>query len=201
MILQRGMAELTDIELWARAVAGDAGAFGVLFERHARAIYNYLFRRCADWSVAEDLTSVVFLDAYRRRGTVRMEDGKVLPWLYGVATNVLHNQRRSLRRHAAALRRLPPPEPQPGFGADAADRIDAEREMRVVVAALRSLSRADREVVGLCLWSELSYEDAAIALGVPVGTVRSRLSRARRRLAQMTDERAAPVPNERICQS
>jgi RNA polymerase sigma factor (sigma-70 family) len=192
------MAELTDIELWDRAVAGDAAAFGVLFERHARAIYNYLFRRCADWSVAEDLTSVVFLDAYRRRDSVRIQDGKVLPWLYGVATNVLRNQRRSLRRHAAALRRLPPPEAQPAFGADAADRVDAEREMRAVVAALARLPRTDRDVVALCLWSELSYDDAALALGVPVGTVRSRLSRARQRLA---DERAALLPNERVCQS
>jgi RNA polymerase sigma factor (sigma-70 family) len=196
MILQRRMAELTDIELWERAVVGDAGAFGVLFERHARAIYNYLFRRCADWSVAEDLTSVVFLDAYRRRGTVRIHDGKVLPWLYGVATNVLRNQRRSLRRHAAALRRLPPPEPQPAFGADAAERIDAEREMRTVVAALRGLPRGDRDVIALCLWSELSYADAALALGVPVGTVRSRLSRARRRLA----DQHAVLRNEGICQ-
>jgi RNA polymerase sigma factor (sigma-70 family) len=195
------VGESTDIELWDRAVAGDADAFGLLFERHGRAIYNYLFRRCADWSVAEDLTSVVFLDAYRRRKSVRIHDGKVLPWLYGVATNVLRNQRRSRRRHAAALRRLSPPEPEPAFGAAAADRIDAEREMRAIAAALETLPRTDQEVVTLCLWSALSYEDAAVALGVPVGTVRSRLSRARRRLAELTDARAAAVPNERVCQS
>src|SRR5919206_1441873 len=181
------MAELTDIELWDRAVAGDATAFGVLFERHARAIYNYLFRRCADWTVAEDLTSVVFLDAFRRRESVRIEDGKVLPWLFGVATNVLRNQRRSRRRHAAALRRLPAPDSQPAFGADAGDRIDAERDMRKLLGALHDLPQADRDVIALCLWSELSYADAAVALGIPVGTVRSRLSRARRRLADRRD--------------
>jgi RNA polymerase sigma-70 factor (ECF subfamily) len=98
----------TDNALWERAAAGEPDAFGALYERHARAIYNYLFRRCADWALAEDLTSVVFLEAFRRRSEVEMRQGKVLPWLYGVATNVLRNQRRSLRRHAAALKRLSP---------------------------------------------------------------------------------------------
>ena len=75
--------------------------FGLLFERHARAIYN-CFRRTADWAVAEDLTSIVFLEAWRRRERELLPE-KVLPWLYGIATNVIRNRRRSLRRHAAAL--------------------------------------------------------------------------------------------------
>jgi RNA polymerase sigma factor (sigma-70 family) len=198
------MDESTDIELWERAVAGEPAAFGVLFERHARAIYNYLFRRCADWSLAEDLTSVVFLEAYRRRATVVIEEGKVLPWLYGVATNVLRNQRRSTRRYAEALRRLSPPEALPGAGADAADRIDAERQMRSVLAVLERLPKADRDVLALCVWSELSYEDAAVALGVPIGTVRSRLSRARARLAELAalSGHVPDVPSTKgVCES
>jgi RNA polymerase sigma factor (sigma-70 family) len=175
----------SDDALWARAAAGEPDAFGVLYERHARSIYNYLFRRCADWAVAEDLTSVVFLEAYRRRTTVEMREGKVRPWLFGVATNVLRNQRRSLRRHAAALRRLPPSQNEANPAEDAAARLDAQREMRSTLAALRRLSRRDLDVLALCVWSELSYEDAAVALGVPVGTVRSRLSRARARLAEL----------------
>lgn len=198
------MGEPTDSELWERAAAGEPAAFGVLYERHARAIYNYLFRRSADWSLAEDLTSVVFLDAYCRRATVEIDEGKVLPWLYGVATNVLRNQRRSLRRHAEALRRLPPPEPQLGIAGEAAERVDAARRMRSVLAALQELPQSDRDVIALCLWSELSYEDAAVALGVPIGTVRSRLSRARSRLAELVvgSGRALDVPSkEGVCET
>jgi RNA polymerase sigma factor (sigma-70 family) len=175
-----------DDELWRRAAAGQPEAFGLLYERHARAIYNYLFRRCGDWSAAEDLTSVVFLEAYRRRRVVRIGEGKVLPWLYGVATNVVRNQRRSYRRYSEALKRVPPPDRELGVAGLAADRIDAEREMRRVLGALQQLSERDKDVLALCLWSELSYDDAAAALGIPVGTVRSRLSRARGRLVELT---------------
>jgi RNA polymerase sigma factor (sigma-70 family) len=180
------MEDPGDNELWRRAAAGEPEAFGLLYERHARAIYNYLFRRCGDWSVAEDLTSIVFLEAYRRRRETRIAEGKVLPWLYGVATNVVRNQRRSLRRYSEALRRVPPPEPELGVAVQAADRVDAQRQMRSVLAAFAQLPESDKDVLALCVWSELSYEDAAAALGVPVGTVRSRLSRARARLTELT---------------
>ena len=56
-----------DRELWRRAVAGDAEAFGQLFDLHAKAVYNFCFRRLADWAMAEDMTSAVFLEAWRRR--------------------------------------------------------------------------------------------------------------------------------------
>jgi DNA-directed RNA polymerase specialized sigma24 family protein len=92
----------SDERLWRSATAGDARAFEELYRRHARPIYNYLFRRLADWSEAEDLTAVVFLEAYRRRSDAVVRDGKVLPWLYGIATNVLRN-RRSLARTRAAI--------------------------------------------------------------------------------------------------
>lgn len=181
------MQEETDRALWRLAAGGEPEAFGVLYERHARTIYNYLFRRCADWSLAEDLTSIVFLEAYRRRENVEIAEGKVLPWLYGVATNVARNQRRSLRRYADALRRVPPPDPVLGIAGETADRLDAQARMRSILAALDELPESDKEVLALCVWSQLSYEEAATALGVPVGTVRSRLSRARSRLAELAD--------------
>jgi len=198
------MGEPNDNELWRRAASGEAEAFGLLYERHARAIYNYVFRRCADWSLAEDLTSAVFLEAYRRRSTVAIEPDKVLPWLFGVATNVLRNQRRTLRRHDEALRRLPPSEPTQATAAEAAARVDAERRMESVLAALEALPESDRDVLALCVWSELSYEDAAVALRVPIGTVRSRLSRARTRLAELADGRGHErdvLPHEGVCES
>src|SRR5439155_12710089 len=101
------MGELTDAALWQRAAAGETQAFGTIFERHARTVYNYCFRRTGDWSQAEELTAIVFLEAWRRRGQVVLERDEAIPWLLGVATNVLRNLRRSQRRHRAALERLP----------------------------------------------------------------------------------------------
>jgi RNA polymerase sigma-70 factor, ECF subfamily len=178
------MREPSDSELWAAAQTGDSASFGVLYERHANSIYNYLFRRLADWSEAEDLTAVVFLEAFRRRSEVAIEEGKVLAWLYGVATNVLRNRRRALWRHRQALSQLPPGASVPDVAADAVPRLAAQEEMRAIREQVNSLPRAQQDVVALCLWSELSYEEAAIALGVPSGTVRSRLARARAALAE-----------------
>ena len=169
--------------LWWSARAGDADAFATLFERHAKAIYNYCFRRVGDWSAAEDLLSVVFLEAWRRRDK-ELPPGKVLPWLYGIATNVVRNRRRSERRYRAALARVPAARPEDDFGDDADVRLDDERRMRTALALLKTLPRGQQDAFVLCAWGDLSYEDAAFALGVPVGTVRSRLSRARRSLEE-----------------
>ena len=187
------MGDASESELWRCAGAGDANAFGTLYERHARAIYNYLFRRSGDWSQAEDLTSVVFLEAYRRRDAV-IPEGKLLPWLYGIATNVLRNRNRALARHRAALLRMPPPEPVADFSDDAVVRLAAEQEMRVILELVREFRDEEQEALALCVWSELSYEEAAFAVGVPVGTIRSRLSRARTRLRELADARTPEGP-------
>lgn len=176
--------EPLDDELWARARAGEAGAFGLLFERHAKAIYNYCFRNVGEWAAAEDLLSVVFLEAWRRRSK-ELEAGSVRPWLYGIATNVIRNQRRSERRFAAALRRLPTPQQEPDFAEESLGRVNDERRMQRSLAFVRQLPQREREVFVLCTWMELSYEEVAIALDVPLGTVRSRLSRARARLREL----------------
>ena len=191
----------TDLSLWARTRQGDVEAFGCLFERHARAIYNFCFRRTADWSVAEDLTSVVFLEAWRRRDTQLLPE-KVLPWLYGIATNVVRNRRRSSRRYAVALARFVPPDSPPDFTEEILDRLDDEREMAGVLRLVSRLSRGQQDVLALCVWAELSYEDAALALGVPVGTVRSRLARARtrmRELASASGHNVAPNSKTEEC--
>jgi RNA polymerase sigma factor (sigma-70 family) len=176
--------EVSDSVLWSRSRAGDAAAFGLLFERHGKAIYNYCFRRVGDWAVAEDLLSIVFLEAWRRRDKELPHD-KVLPWLYGIATNVVRNRRRSERRFAAALRRVPKPDSGPSFDELADARIDDVRQMERVLALVERLPKHEQDVFALCAWSECSYEDAAVALDVPVGTVRSRLSRARARLREL----------------
>jgi RNA polymerase sigma factor (sigma-70 family) len=104
--------------------------------------------------------------------------------LLGIATNVTRNTRRAARRHAAAVARLPRDETVRDFADDLASRIDDEAQLALVQTALDKLRRAEREILALCVWSGLDYAAAAEALGVPVGTVRSRLHRARTKLAK-----------------
>jgi RNA polymerase sigma factor (sigma-70 family) len=176
--------EVEDSVLWSRARTGDSEAFGMLFERHARTIYNFCFRRMGNWATAEDLVSIVFLQAWRRLDKP-LPRGKELPWLFGIATNVVRTRHRVERRHAAALRRVPQPSSDPSFADDSDQRVDDEELMGRALGLVARLPRREQEVFALCAWFELSYEDAAIALRIPVGTVRSRLSRARARLREL----------------
>lgn len=161
----------------------EADAFARLFDAHARAVHAFCARRTADLALADDLTSVVFLEAWRnrRRAEITASDNP-LPWLLGVANNVVRNDLRARLRYRAALRRLPPPDAVPSSEEDALARAVIEEGLTAALRAVAGLPRPERNVVVLVLWSGLSYEEAAQALGVPVGTVRSRLSRARNRL-------------------
>jgi RNA polymerase sigma factor (sigma-70 family) len=180
------MAALTDRALWRRAAAGEAEAFGEIYERHANAIYNFCFRRTADWALAEDLTATVFLEAWKKRGRVVFDDeDAVRPWLFGVANNVIRNDARRHRRFARALVGLAAPRLAP----DSSDRAADAAHMREILAAVRELPRHEQDVLALCVFADLSYADVAIALGVPVGTVRSRLARARNRLGELSPEK------------
>jgi RNA polymerase sigma factor (sigma-70 family) len=176
--------EHPDSILWSRVRDGDADAFGLLFERYVKTIYNYCFRRTGEWGVAEDLVSITFLEAWRRREK-DLAGEKVLPWLYGIATNVLRTRRRSEARFASALRRVAEPRPAAAFDAIVDERLDDERQMQSLLRLLAQLPKREQDVFVLCAWSELSYEEAALALGIPIGTVRSRLSRARQRLREL----------------
>jgi len=168
-----------------RIRAGDAGAFGKLFDDHARAIHRYACRVTGDPAAAEDVVAQTFLEAWRLRRKVRAEGGSLEPWLYGIATNVLRNAGRSARRYRAALGRIPEPEPAPDHADELMRRDDEQEELAAARAALSALRPAEREVVALCVWSGLGYAEAAEALGVPVGTIRSRLSRAKARLQSL----------------
>ncbi|MEU4777326.1 RNA polymerase sigma factor [Micromonospora sp. NPDC023633] len=155
--------------------------------------------------------SLTFLEAWRIRESLHLDGDGLRPWLLGIATNVLRNRRRAARRHREALRRLPVRDTVPDFADEVADRMYDAHQVAAAMAALRSLGRADQEVFLLCVWSQLDYAAAAEALSVPVGTVRSRLPRARTRLRALaqqemalperspssrenTDERAPPLP-------
>jgi RNA polymerase sigma factor (sigma-70 family) len=182
-----GGQEPSDAELWRQAAAGQPEAFGLLFDRHAGAVYNFLFRRTADWSAAEDLTAAVFLQAWRRRGQVVFDADSALPWLLGVARLLLRNTVRARIRYQAALERAgsEPVVPAAGLG-DPADLVtswlDSKRQIAELRRAIARLPRQQQAVIELCVFAGLDQQGAAIALGVSVGTVKSRLHRARHRL-------------------
>jgi RNA polymerase sigma-70 factor (ECF subfamily) len=180
------VGDLSDRALWQQAREGDSSAFGVVFERHAGRISNYCFRRTGDWALAEDLTATTFLLAWRSRGRAPLQADSALPLLFGIATNVLRNQRRSLRRRREAFARLPLERTEePDFGDETSERLDDQVAMRELLRLFTLLPRREQDVLALCDWSGLSYEDAAAALDIPIGTVRSRLARGRRRLREL----------------
>lgn len=178
-----------DEQLWTKAVDGDEVAFGVLFDRHSKAVYNHCFRLTASWAMAEDATQSTFLTAWRKRDRVRLINDSLLPWLLSVATNVVRSERRSARRWLAALLRMPPDRDTADEMADeVAGRLDDIRRMRPVLRAVRGLPRAEREALMLCVWSSVSYADAAALLGISESSVRARVSRARSRLTRILSD-------------
>jgi RNA polymerase sigma factor (sigma-70 family) len=189
------MGLATDAELWRRAVEGSPMRSEPFSNGMRGPSTTTSSGALADWALAEDLTSIVFLEAWRKREKVRLEGELALPWLLGVATNVLRNRRRSQWRHRAALQRVPR-EHGDEFADDADARLDDERRMRAVLRSLADLPKREQDVVALCVWAELSYEEAASALELPIGTVRSRLSRARARMRELTAESGHEVVNE-----
>ncbi|WBB69327.1 RNA polymerase sigma factor [Micromonospora sp. WMMD812] len=179
----------SDQDLCSAVAAGDEIAFGRLFDRYHRAVYNHAFRLTGSWAVAEDVMQSTFLVAWRRRGQARLVDRSALPWLLVVATNAARTEWRSARRWLAALRRLPPQrEADEDPAGDVAARLDDERQVTKILAVVRRLPRAEREAVALCLWSGVPYGEAATVLGISEGAVRSRVSRARARLARMVTD-------------
>ncbi|MFF2045810.1 RNA polymerase sigma factor [Kitasatospora sp. NPDC058170] len=180
----------------ARVRAGDQRAFGDLFDEEAGDLYRYAVRVSGDWAVAEDVVQLTFLEAWRLRGKLREGEEDLRPWLFGIAANVLRNTTRAGRRHRAAMARLPAREVVPDFADELVGRLDDSAQLAAARRALTRLRKAEREVFTLCVWAGLDYASAAEALGVPIGTVRSRLSRARTRLRGLAAEelRRGPEP-------
>jgi RNA polymerase sigma-70 factor, ECF subfamily len=174
-------------DLRHRVRAGDHDAFAELFDENARALYCYALRLTGRPADAEDAVSQTFLEAWRLHAAVTPTGGVLRPWLFGIATNVLHNQRRASRRFRTALARLPLPRDTPDIAEQAAQEAGRAAELAAARVALESLHRREREVVAVCVWSGLSYAETAEALGVPIGTVRSRLSRAKARLRRLAE--------------
>jgi len=173
-----------DRALWSQAAGGGAHAFGVLFDRHAKAVYNHCFRLTASWAEAEDHLQATFLLAWRKRGDVRLERESALPWLLTVATNVVRNEQRSLTRRLKNLKRATHDQTVPDHADLVAERLDDQRRMRDLLDAVRKLPRNEREALALCVWAEVSYADAAAVFGITEGSVRARVSKAKSKLQQ-----------------
>jgi RNA polymerase sigma factor (sigma-70 family) len=188
-----GQYPSVDANLRARVRASDPDAFAALFDDHAQAVYRYAAGLSGNWSAAEEVVSLTFLEAWRLRRTIRPEGGSLRPWLLGIAVNVTRSQARAARRHRAAMSRLPPPADLPDFADELTARLAARDRLALLRAAVRGLPPRERDVL-ICVWSGLNSAEAAQALGVPEGTVRTRLSRARRRLRALTGD---PQPRAR----
>lgn len=161
----------------------DPSVFSELFERHAAPIGRFAAQRVGP-EAAKDVLSETFLIAFRKRASFDTAWDSAAPWLFGIASRVIHKQRaREARQWRSVVASATVAESHAPSGADRADeRADAEAGVRALSARLAALPARDRETLLLYAWGDLTYEQIAVALGVPVGTVRSRLNRVRKRL-------------------
>ena len=168
------------------ASIGEPAAFGAIFDRHASTMLRYFARR-VEPAAAEGLLGEVFRIAFEQRASFDPCRSSARPWLYGIAANLVGRHRRSEQRRLHAMARLAARQSTDQndlVGERAARSIDSAEAWSRLAGAVNALPAVERETLLLFAWESLTYDDIADALGVPVGTVRSRLNRARRRLRQ-----------------
>ncbi len=172
--------ETTDATLLAQSLRHPERFSGIV-DRHSDEIYHYIARRLGP-EQAEDLVADTFLTAFRKRAQYDPARPDARPWLYGIATRAVQQHRRTEVRRNRALARSEPHGTVEPFDERSVARVTAQRLQPKLAAVLARLSTADRDLLLLIAWAELTYEEAAQALAVPVGTVRSRLHRIRKKL-------------------
>jgi RNA polymerase sigma-70 factor (ECF subfamily) len=186
------MTARTDAAVIAASL-DDPEAFGALFDRHATVVFRYLVRRVGV-DEADGMLGEVFRIAFEKRATYDVGRPNARPWLYGIATNLLaRHRRREARRFHAMARALSESAPASDSTEAVADAVDAQELWPRVARVLGALPAGERDALVLYVWEELSYEEIAAALDVPVGTVRSRLNRARLTLRELR----TPIGGER----
>jgi RNA polymerase sigma factor (sigma-70 family) len=188
-----GPAALSDAAIIERSVAVPE-CFAEIFDRHAEGIYRYAARRLGQQAAA-DVMSEVFLAAFRNRRRYDTGRDDARPWLYGIAINVISQYQRTQRRHARVLAIVSDGPATDVVADEALDRVTATQLLPRIMRVLDKLSDSDRELVLLVAWAELSYQQAAQALGIPLGTVRSRLHRIRVKLRRAAGPNLLP-PSE-----
>jgi len=178
------MSSPSDAEVIGRSL-GEPEAFGLIYDRHAATLLRFLGRR-AGAGVAEGLVGELFRIAFERRKTFDVSRASALPWLYGIGSNLLMKHRRGEARRLRASARM-------AAAGEAADRrartaaLDARLLFPRVADAIEALPDGEREALLLFAWEDLSYQSVAEALELPIGTVRSRLNRARAHLRELLE--------------
>jgi RNA polymerase sigma factor (sigma-70 family) len=180
----------TDAEV-IEASLEDPREFGALFDRHFRPVHRYLIRRVGE-RAADDLASQVFVTAFEIRERYDLSRPGARAWLFGIATNLLRHHLRDERTRLEAYARQAAEEVHANEHlGEIEDRLDAQAALPRLIAALLELPRGDRDALLLFAWAELSYPEIAEALSIPVGTVRSRLHRARASMRELLPAEAA----------
>ena len=174
----------SDAAIIARS-ARDPEAFAALYDRYAAVLHRYVTRRLGD-GPADDVVADTFLDAFRNRHRFDLAAGDARPWLYGIAANHIGKRARSEVRMLRAYARTGT-DPvlatnMEGAAEVALSRVSSQAVQRELAAAVAELPPGDRNVLLMVAWADLSYAEVAAALQIPVGTVRSRLHRARTRI-------------------
>lgn len=159
----------------------DPTAFREIFTRHHASILGYARRRVG-WEAGEEIAAQTFLQAFTHRARFDPRFSSAKPWLMGIATNLIRHHLRDEQIHLAALFKIPIDTPEDPV--DDPTRLDAERLGPALAGALLQLSDQDRETFLLVALAELTYQEAARALDVPIGTVRSRIHRSRTALRE-----------------
>jgi RNA polymerase sigma factor (sigma-70 family) len=168
-----------------RASLDEPGRFGEIFDRHATVVFRFLVRRVGV-DAAESLLGEVFRVGFEKRAAYDCERPGARPWLYGIATNLIAHHRRSEARRLRATAKMLTRHRATEDPAEAiASRLDAVDVLPRVAEALALLPDGERDALLLYAWEELGYEEIASALGVPIGTVRSRINRARQSLREL----------------
>ena len=162
-----------DAATWARVCAGDESALGVLFDRHEARMFRHARRLLTMREDAKDAVTIAFFELWRKRESVRLVDGSPLPWLLNTVSYAARNLERSGRRYRALLAHTP---------ASAHAGEPRASDETGVLAALRRLPAREQSVIVLTVLEGYPERAAAETLGIPVGTVKSRLARAKARL-------------------
>jgi RNA polymerase sigma factor (sigma-70 family) len=180
------LGELPDATIIERSLR-DPECFAVLYTRHGADIKRYVVRRLGS-DAAEDVVADTYLSAFQRRGAYDTARESARPWLYGIATNLIRRHRRAELGFYRALARTGVDPVAESFTERADARIGAQTVRRELGALLAGLPAGQRDVLLLMAWADLSYEETAAALDVPIGTVRYRWNRARAKLRKALGE-------------
>jgi RNA polymerase sigma factor (sigma-70 family) len=180
-------------ELWSRAKANSPAAFGAIFDLHRDRVFGRALRLVRSPHDAEDITALVFLELWRKRSQIDPTGGTVLGWLLVTTNFVVRNFERTARRHRDAMARLPRPEAAADHASAVQSGLDSLSTRSAVRGAFLRLSARDQDILTLCVLEELSEAQASSALGIAPGTVKSRLSRAKGRLARLVEDSGTPM--------